>query len=724
MKREDELLDETIKQLESKHQPEAHQKPLELPGRIERSPKASDSTADLNLTQNEEATFEKLVTYKKTTETVLQKYKDPGQMIDFRGTFRNIQRNPHLLGLMTDQIKCEKRVYGSLLCRTGFLFHCLRLSIYQIIVIVGQYMTTTSVVILIVLEASRIVMTSVLYAKKKHYKQVLLFLLDVSQSVFLFCFLCFAYMYIERDLETDPIPDKQENITIYLVIGATIVEYSLTLMYLMIQACKDLHHYFLTRKVRKYKKNYPMTEFIKTILPEELERRKRLQARQQLTNFDESTDKGLQDSIYLQQNSLDKQEALQQTGIPKSDKQNRILANPLTTSQISKQGRVPIKAVGDKKPKLVASRITQGNESLTSVKVVPDQESAAVWVEPVAGRPADLVQGQKSQNIVYKTKNEVPYVAPGEFAAQEDGGYKPHPSVPSYQRKFGAPKPAYSQLSSVLPNKVDTLSGRKQPRLLDVPIVSPEARMTSDSFREQRNRSWNSPQPEQNNQQIEGGVKSPGYQTEATQNLARFSQDSRSDWNIRNPGPEEGRDNHNSNNPTREDVEQYRTTFDSINVDRPSGPNVSKLPKYSGLKITIPENGSTTSPQKSPGKWTINPQDSVGNQKEQKIESPSRQTLKLLSAFGGSPRGGIISVKAGALDDEIVKPVSYMFSPREENLPSTLRHALEERHYSDFGTAKEVPRSGNIPVAGPIAQFANEMEAAGLKVPTKPYNRK
>ena len=59
MKREDELLDETIKQLESKHQPEAHQKPLELPGIIERSPKASDSTADLNLTQNEEATFEK-----------------------------------------------------------------------------------------------------------------------------------------------------------------------------------------------------------------------------------------------------------------------------------------------------------------------------------------------------------------------------------------------------------------------------------------------------------------------------------------------------------------------------------------------------------------------------------------------------------------------------------------------------------------------------------------
>ena len=655
--------------------------------------------------------------------------KESQMVIDYLRTYKEIDYNMHLMVVMANHLKLSRIVFLSLGCRANFLMHTLRLCIYQMLVIVNQYFVRPCVGILIVMELSRVIVTSALYAKKKHYKQVLLFLLDVSQSVFLCVFLCFAYMYIERDLQNNPIPEQQENMTIYLVIGATLVEYALTFMYLTIQMCKELHHYFLTRKVRKYKKNYPMTDFIKSIHPDELAaRNKRLAEQKAFQDIDE-TNKGLQESQFLQQNSLDGVEKLGDTGLPKTDKHNRILAQPM--HQLGRKGPGLMRAIGEKKSRIVTSGFVGAGESVPSIKLADDsanniaqnpeprEYSAPIVSGSVAAGISNAGYPQTLHSSLVKTKNDMTSWTPVADSQQhgQTGSHVPTPQV--YQKKFGITKPGYSHvnLASLSHNKMGTINNPvSNPNTLQIPQNTEN--LTSDSFRGARNfrpvadtfQTGIGFQPEDNRQKKKGKA-----------GVGANQENSVSDWDIkqRSPTGEVAPELHHP--PTR--VTDYEAGYDYGNAKGPQTSAKFKKEgssnKYGQLQISIPENKSSTSPPKTPqsaNPLKILPQDTaVEGHIPPAMDSPSRQQQKLIAAFGGTPTGRFKSAKGGSVDDDIVQPVTHLLKEVEQQHIAHLKRTSEDKHVSGLGAANLAQKPNQAHLSGALAQFSNEMQYAGLR---------
>jgi hypothetical protein len=182
-------------------------------------------------------------------------------MIDYEMTYEKITMNMHLIQVMADNLTLKREVYGSRMCRVNFLLHNMRIGVIQLVIVSTQYASVIAVMMLLVLEVSKVSVTSILYIKKRHYKHCLLFVLDISQSIFLSVFLsiCLIFIYGDRDVSNTK---SKEMVCIWIIILLCIVEYLVTILYILSRLCAGVSLWRSTRTASGYKSKKSITDFI------------------------------------------------------------------------------------------------------------------------------------------------------------------------------------------------------------------------------------------------------------------------------------------------------------------------------------------------------------------------------------------------------------------------------------------------------------------------------
>jgi hypothetical protein len=102
------------------------------------------------------------------------------------------------------------------------------------------------------LELFKVSLTTVLYYKKRHYKHFLLFLLDISQSTFMFLVLVLLLRY-----------DSNNDVTIlWIILLANVMENLLTVSNICTTIYVQAKIYINTRKAQRFRKKKELSSFI------------------------------------------------------------------------------------------------------------------------------------------------------------------------------------------------------------------------------------------------------------------------------------------------------------------------------------------------------------------------------------------------------------------------------------------------------------------------------
>ena len=224
-----------------------------------------DEFADIERTKNSQQESDQSIldvsnqqnkSINKGSQNGTQEKKDKGgikKVIDYRRSYSIIGLNVHLINLMSGSLKTNETAYNSYLCRSTFLMHTMRIFMYQVILISTQFAAVLAFVCLMSLEVSKVILTITLYCKKRHYRYIILFLLDISQSIFLFIFLCMCYPTVSR---SSPLRTKEvyETVSIYCIVISCTIEYILLLSFVYISVAQNRKISRTTKLTKPYMK--------------------------------------------------------------------------------------------------------------------------------------------------------------------------------------------------------------------------------------------------------------------------------------------------------------------------------------------------------------------------------------------------------------------------------------------------------------------------------------
>ena len=142
--------------------------------------------------------------------------------------------NYPLIDVASRQLRLEGHVFQSKLCRYLVILLWIRVPIIQLIISSCQYATILSISLLVVFEGSRLSCSLYAYLSFRHYKHILLLIIDASQSLSLLAF--FVTILLSAHLRSDETaPAPAQSAAIWLIVVSCFVEYSLMFVYVALQ---------------------------------------------------------------------------------------------------------------------------------------------------------------------------------------------------------------------------------------------------------------------------------------------------------------------------------------------------------------------------------------------------------------------------------------------------------------------------------------------------------
>ena len=177
--------------------------------------------------------------------------------INYPESYLNISSNFHLLRVMTNPLKLKKQVYESRYCRSIYALNMLRMFLFQIAIISTQGAKGVAIAAVLVVECAKISLTSILYVKTRHYKSIIYYLLDISQSIFFTLFISMM-VYVPKD------NIKYDRISIYSVILSSVCDHTLTAIYVVYMIIHMVSYRRSTRMSSAFKQLIEKVSFIYT----------------------------------------------------------------------------------------------------------------------------------------------------------------------------------------------------------------------------------------------------------------------------------------------------------------------------------------------------------------------------------------------------------------------------------------------------------------------------
>ena len=230
-----------------------------------------------NLSQSKDSSISNLRRKNQIAQSVNEKKK-----IDYVKTYREIDYNTHLMKVATSQLALNKAAYESVLCRLLISSLWLRMPYIQSVIISCQYNNTGCVFVLSLIESCKLFATLYAYIRYRHIRSLVLFFIDISQSLCMIIFLLntLLQMYDKQNVSLDNI---HQSVGIYTILGMCGIEYLLTIWFIF----TDMYY---SLKIRSYKKknnlkNMP-NEIIFTMNDDNEANRMRVNDSEQILNKD------------------------------------------------------------------------------------------------------------------------------------------------------------------------------------------------------------------------------------------------------------------------------------------------------------------------------------------------------------------------------------------------------------------------------------------------------
>ena len=190
------------------------------------------------------------------TLDISEKVKESTE-IDYSKTYRHVSYGIDVIKTMSNSMKVQREVYENRACRILYMVHMLRIYMYSIIIISTQGAKGVAIAAVLVVECAKISLTSILYVKKRHYKSIIYYLLDISQSIFFTLFISMM-VYVPKD------NIKYDRISIYSVILSSVCDHTLTAIYVVYMIIHMVSYRRSTRMSSAFKQLIEKVSFIYT----------------------------------------------------------------------------------------------------------------------------------------------------------------------------------------------------------------------------------------------------------------------------------------------------------------------------------------------------------------------------------------------------------------------------------------------------------------------------
>ncbi len=125
----------------------------------------------------------------KRKKEIMSKTQPLALQINYPKTYSRINSYYHLINQASTFLRLDSKVYMSKLCRCSYPILVVRMSLYQLVVVGCQYSSGLGLSSLLLLEFSKIFGQTITHFRYKHLKNLLVLLMEISQSLFLSVFL-------------------------------------------------------------------------------------------------------------------------------------------------------------------------------------------------------------------------------------------------------------------------------------------------------------------------------------------------------------------------------------------------------------------------------------------------------------------------------------------------------------------------------------------------------
>ena len=179
-------------------------------------------------------------------------------VVDFEKTWEIIDMNVHLMSFFSTPLKMDTKVYSSNISRNTVFFHFARMSMYQVLIPIGQYLPGLTIFILIILELTKIFLAIYIQIKYKALVNTLMTVTETFQHVFMVSFLCIALIICICFNGKAQIGTGWQMLATEIIIAAIVLEY----VFLTLKMISFIKSYLKNRKLEKGKKKARFGWFI------------------------------------------------------------------------------------------------------------------------------------------------------------------------------------------------------------------------------------------------------------------------------------------------------------------------------------------------------------------------------------------------------------------------------------------------------------------------------
>ena len=153
-------------------------------------------------------------------------YKKEKKVIDYERTYMQILLSSPIFNTTCRSMKVSSAMESSLVCRLSFILQYSRLAIFHILIVLSQKMPLFFVTLNTITQIAYVAVVSFLFWRYRHYRNPLIFLLEINQSLFM----SFIFSII---LCSQPMPSSlSQKICIYLIFAICASEYLLIIIFL------------------------------------------------------------------------------------------------------------------------------------------------------------------------------------------------------------------------------------------------------------------------------------------------------------------------------------------------------------------------------------------------------------------------------------------------------------------------------------------------------------
>jgi len=183
--------------------------------------------------------------------------------IDYRHAYKHIAMNMHVIQPMAEPLSLDISSYMHASARMGAFISTFRVCLFSATIVSTQTASIFAICILLLLELTRLSISTSLYIRKRHYKHILLYVLEMNSVLttgFLICAVLFyASGYVKASMSL------KDELCIWMIIIQCCNEYLLTLSYICYAVYSTIKIRRQTRGVDHYREKRTAFGFIKNM---------------------------------------------------------------------------------------------------------------------------------------------------------------------------------------------------------------------------------------------------------------------------------------------------------------------------------------------------------------------------------------------------------------------------------------------------------------------------